>query len=285
MGSSQTDSAATLATTARRSTSPVELVELAVGQVLREDVAVEALPTILGLLAILFGCRAALAFQEDDGHELVVLAAHPGDVDVALVDDWSGRLPGIEAGALRFYPLLLVVPRGHPAADPGLPVDLSRLRAERWLGGAARRAIPPRRRPAAGRGRRGVTRALGIRGPRHDPQPGGPWHRDRRPAAAGPGGGGATSRRSRAARHRASPRRLRSGEDLEHPPPVGGRHPVRHALRRHSPGRPPGPPRSPSRPTPPSRRSPSLVSALLVSVCWSPLHSIGSREPQARFLP
>jgi PAS domain S-box-containing protein len=78
MGASRAYSAADLATAARATTSPVELVELAVGQVLREEAAVEALPTILGLLATLFGCRAALAFQEDDGHALVVLATHPG---------------------------------------------------------------------------------------------------------------------------------------------------------------------------------------------------------------
>jgi hypothetical protein len=55
----------------------VELVEFAVGQVLREETAVDALPTILGRLAALFGCRAALAFQQDAGRELVILAAHP----------------------------------------------------------------------------------------------------------------------------------------------------------------------------------------------------------------
>jgi DNA-binding transcriptional LysR family regulator len=73
-----------------------------------------------------------------------------GDIDVALVDDWSGRLPSTEAGSLRFYPLLrdplvLVVPRGHPAADPGAPVDLDRLRGEPWLtapsGEPSRRAV------------------------------------------------------------------------------------------------------------------------------------------------
>ena len=58
-------------------TSPVELVEFAVGQVLREEAAVEALPTILELLVTLFGCRAALAFQQDADQEMVVLAAHP----------------------------------------------------------------------------------------------------------------------------------------------------------------------------------------------------------------
>jgi PAS domain S-box-containing protein len=78
MGVSRVNSATDLATAARRSvTSPVELVEFAVGQVLREEAAVEALPTILGLLATLFGCRSALAFQQDAGQELVVLAAHP----------------------------------------------------------------------------------------------------------------------------------------------------------------------------------------------------------------
>src|ERR1035437_6390104 len=69
---------ATGGTGAGRSTaSPVELVEFAVGQVLREETAVDALPTILGRLAALFGCRTALAFQQDAGQELVILAAHP----------------------------------------------------------------------------------------------------------------------------------------------------------------------------------------------------------------
>jgi PAS domain S-box-containing protein len=78
MGASRANSAADLAAAAWRPTSAVELVELAVGQVLREEVAVEALPTILGLLATLFNCQAAVAFQEEEGDELVVLAAHPG---------------------------------------------------------------------------------------------------------------------------------------------------------------------------------------------------------------
>ena len=51
--------------------------EFAVGQVLREETAVDALPMILGRLAALFGCRAALAFQQDADQELVILAAHP----------------------------------------------------------------------------------------------------------------------------------------------------------------------------------------------------------------
>jgi len=60
--------------------SPAELLEFAVGHVLREDSAVGALPVLLARLAGLFGCRAALAFQEDAGGGLVVLAAFPQQV-------------------------------------------------------------------------------------------------------------------------------------------------------------------------------------------------------------
>jgi DNA-binding transcriptional LysR family regulator len=70
-----------------------------------------------------------------------------GEVEVAIVDDWTGRLAatmdGPEsadngAGVLSYYhlvrdPLVLVVVRGHPAADPDRPVDLRALRNEPWL--------------------------------------------------------------------------------------------------------------------------------------------------------
>src|SRR5580658_173248 len=58
-----------------------------------------------------------------------------GEVDVAIVDDWTGRLATeIEAGGiLTSYHLIrdelvLVLPRTHPAADPGRAVDLRALR-------------------------------------------------------------------------------------------------------------------------------------------------------------
>jgi DNA-binding transcriptional LysR family regulator len=65
-----------------------------------------------------------------------------GEVDVALIDDWTGRMADAEPAALRFYPLLrdplvLVVPRSHPAADPEVPVNLHRLRDEPWLAAPA----------------------------------------------------------------------------------------------------------------------------------------------------
>jgi DNA-binding transcriptional LysR family regulator len=70
-----------------------------------------------------------------------------GEVEVAIVDDWTGRLAanmdvaeGTDhgQGVLSYYhlvrdPLVLVVARGHRAAEPDRPVDLRALRNEPWL--------------------------------------------------------------------------------------------------------------------------------------------------------
>ena len=80
-----------------------------------------------------------------------------GEVEVAIADDWTGRMSALLAGppgqagldaaegaehggrgVLSYYhlvrdPLVLVVARGHPAADPARPVDLRALRNEPWL--------------------------------------------------------------------------------------------------------------------------------------------------------
>ena len=76
--------------------------------------------------------------QREEGLRLV----RTGEADVALVADWTGRLASSDTGALWFFRLVrdqvvLVVPRGHPAADPDRPVDLDQLRDEPWL------AAPP----------------------------------------------------------------------------------------------------------------------------------------------
>ncbi|MGE5137161.1 MAG: LysR family transcriptional regulator [Gemmatimonadota bacterium] len=66
-----------------------------------------------------------------------------GEADVAIADDWSGRLAETEPALLRYYPLLrdplvLIVPRGHRLADPAVPVDLRRLReTSRWMAAPA----------------------------------------------------------------------------------------------------------------------------------------------------
>ena len=82
--------------------------------------------------------------QREEGLRLV----RTGEADVALIADWSGRRTSAEparragTGALRYYPLIrdpvvLVLPRGHPAADPARPVDLDKLRDEPWLAAPA----------------------------------------------------------------------------------------------------------------------------------------------------
>jgi DNA-binding transcriptional LysR family regulator len=65
-----------------------------------------------------------------------------GEVDVAIVDDWTGRLPELSPGPLTFElllhdPVVLVVPRDHWAADPAVPLDLTRLRRQPWLAAPA----------------------------------------------------------------------------------------------------------------------------------------------------
>jgi len=70
-----------------------------------------------------------------------------GQVDVAIIDDWTGRTaPSSQLGGLRRYPLLrdslvLVVPRRHWAADPREP----RPRSDHTAGLLSRRRRPPGR--------------------------------------------------------------------------------------------------------------------------------------------
>ncbi|MGZ4434692.1 MAG: LysR family transcriptional regulator [Trebonia sp.] len=76
------------------------------------------------------------------GHGEGIRQVRSGEVDVALVDDWSGRLSDGATGVLRLYhlirdPLVLVVPRDHWMADPAEPVDLRRLREEPWMAAPA----------------------------------------------------------------------------------------------------------------------------------------------------
>jgi len=90
----------------------------------------------------------SLLLRQTAGREVLRLV-RAGQVDVAIVDDWAGRLAAGQA-ALKFYPLLtdplvLVVPRRHWAADERVPLSLHKLRDEPWLappaGEASRRAV------------------------------------------------------------------------------------------------------------------------------------------------
>jgi DNA-binding transcriptional LysR family regulator len=100
--------------------------------------------------------KLSLLLREADPAEGLQLV-RSGEVEAAIVDDWTGRLsalvtspPGhagvdgdgagadLGQGVLSYYhlvrdPLVLVVARDHPAANPDLPVDLRALRNEPWL--------------------------------------------------------------------------------------------------------------------------------------------------------
>ena len=107
--------------------------------------------TAFATAAIAFAPALARAVRAHAGLTLLLRQAGPGEglrqvrtgeADIALVDDWSGRLPATDRGTLRFRHLIddrlvLVVPRGHRAADPREPVDLRELLDEPWL------AAPP----------------------------------------------------------------------------------------------------------------------------------------------
>src|SRR5580698_5889958 len=77
-----------------------------------------------------------LLLRQTAGGEVLRLVK-AGQVDVAIVDDWAGRLADRQS-ALRLFPLVtdplvLVVPRGHWASDGRAPISLHKLRDEPWL--------------------------------------------------------------------------------------------------------------------------------------------------------
>ncbi len=102
--------------------------------------------------------KLSLLLREADPAEGLQLV-RSGEVEAAIVDDWTGRLSALVAsppghasmdgsgagdgadhgqGVLSYYhlvrdALVLVVARDHPAANPDLPVDLRALRNEPWL--------------------------------------------------------------------------------------------------------------------------------------------------------
>ena len=104
--------------------------------------------------------KLSLLLREADPAEGLQLV-RSGEVEAAIVDDWTGRLSALVAsppghastdgdgagadhgqGVLSYYhlvrdPLVLVVARDHPAANPDLPVDLRALRNESWLAAPA----------------------------------------------------------------------------------------------------------------------------------------------------
>ena len=194
--------------------------------------------------------------QKDEG----LSSVRWGEVEVALVDDWTGHLTSTGAGVLQFYPLVrdplvLVVPRGHPLADPAEPVTCACSarpaggwplpRASRpawpWTGCSLLRAARP---PCPGSSRAWAPSCPSCpAGSGSLPSPAWRWPRGR---------GGSWCATCPA---RTRPRRLRGGPDGQRPPALGGGHPGRPARRGQAAFRPrrPAPPphtRRPARPDP-----------------------------------
>ena len=110
-------------------------------------IVVTAFPTA----AVAFAPALANSLRDHPDLTFVLRQTTPGDgirqvqsgeVDIALVDDWSGKLPDQSPATLKFFhlrrdPLVLVVPETHPMSDPKQRVDLQKLRDEPWM------AAPP----------------------------------------------------------------------------------------------------------------------------------------------
>ena len=196
-----TDAGRRLAVHAERILAQVEEAEAELSAAEREPsgrVSVAAFPTAAAAFApaLARSLRAHPALtlllrqtQRDEGLNSV----RWGEADVALVDDWTGRVADRGAGCSEFYPLVrdplvLVVPRGHPLADPAEPVDLRKLsQTSRWMaapaGEASRQATDQLLAAAGG----APAMPVGVRGAGHHPVAGLPGHRRRRGAPAGPG--------------------------------------------------------------------------------------------------
>src|ERR1700685_2388767 len=91
-----------------RTGSAAAVLDFAVAQILRDDTALGALPTVLERLAAAFGLRAALAFQPSAAASATVLASYP---------------PGaVDPGALAKIGALTLPQRDAAAAAAGGPV-------------------------------------------------------------------------------------------------------------------------------------------------------------------
>jgi DNA-binding transcriptional LysR family regulator len=146
-----TDAGRRLAVHAEIILAQVEAAEADLSEQQREPtggVSVAAFPSA----AVAFAPALASSLRAHPGLTLVLRQEKPaeglrrlraGEVDAALADDWTGGLPDAAPGMLRFYhlvrdPLVLVLPRAHPLADPVIPVDLRQLRdGSRWLAAPA----------------------------------------------------------------------------------------------------------------------------------------------------
>ncbi|HEY2577355.1 MAG TPA: LysR family transcriptional regulator [Streptosporangiaceae bacterium] len=140
-----TDAGRRLAGHARRILAMMEAAEADLDAQAAEPegrVVVTAFPTA----AVAFAPALAHSLRVHPGLTLLLRQTQPGEglrpvssgeADIALVDDWSGRMSREQTGLLQFYrlirdPLVLVVPRTHPVASQPR-VLLRSLREEAWM--------------------------------------------------------------------------------------------------------------------------------------------------------
>jgi len=99
------------------STGAAALLDFAITQVLRENSAADAIPSVLARLAAAFDLRTVLAFQPSAGHAhpAAVLAAHPGSADDTALLALIGHLPP-PAEAIRASVQLPVTIGSQPAS-------------------------------------------------------------------------------------------------------------------------------------------------------------------------
>ncbi|GAA2626080.1 LysR family transcriptional regulator [Actinomadura fulvescens] len=110
-------------------------------------VVVTSFPTA----AVAFAPALAHSLADHPGITFVLRQTRPGDgirqvqsgeVDIALIDDWTGKIADQAPATLQFFhlrrdPLVLALPAAHPMSDPDRPIDLQSLREEPWM------AAPP----------------------------------------------------------------------------------------------------------------------------------------------
>jgi DNA-binding transcriptional LysR family regulator len=140
-----TDAGRRLAGHARRILAMLEAAEADLSSQAHEPegrVVVTAFPTA----AVAFAPALAHSLRVHPGLTLLLRQSQPGEglrpvssgeCDIALVDDWLGRLSQ-EPGLLQFHrlirdPVVLVVPRSHPVATSEGRVNLRALRDQAWM--------------------------------------------------------------------------------------------------------------------------------------------------------
>lgn len=121
-----------------------------------ESILAEQSDVALGVVTVTAFPTAAVAFapllapplRGHEGMQLILRQTllstgtqkvHSREVDIALVDDWTGQHPsrGPDSGLRHVHllvdPLVLAVPDTHPLSDPDEPIVLEKLLSESWV--------------------------------------------------------------------------------------------------------------------------------------------------------